>query len=524
MAGPTLPIRQIAWAFGLLAASIAADRFSHDGSVFVVKVLKVSSQIWMAIFGIQSYIMMYNLYCMSKNDKAANDSKTPEQKGEWPHVTVQLPIFNERFVIERLIRTVIKLDYPADKLEIQVLDDSTDGSDEMVSKLCKEINKTVDCTLTFIHRDNRSGYKAGALKEATFVAKGEFLAIFDADFVPQPNFLKTIIPHFQDKKTGCVQARWGHINYDDSLFTKLQAIGHDGHFVVEQHSKTHNNWLLNFNGTAGVWRKSCIEDGGHWQGDCLAEDMDLSYRCQFKGWRIKYLRDLEVPAELPVSITAFKKQQYRWAKGSMQAAIKLMSRVWSCKILTLWQKSVASVHLLGYSMHPMLVINLTATLYLFFADPYATADPVQTLCFLLPALGPPLVVGLGQIQLKHYERLLLIPFLVVLHAGMCISNTKAVVAAIRGEKSSFERTPKFGEAQWAGTNYAKSLKIVLPWDELIAGVFLSGCLLAGMFVPVLEGFYPFLALSTLGFFAVSWLHIDEVNQCAKAAELAQKKK
>jgi len=521
MVASMLPTRDLAWCAGLVALSMVCNYLSHDWAVFTVKGFKIASQIWMAIFGIQSYLMMYNLYRMSKDEKVKKEGATPALKGEWPPVTVQLPIFNERFVVERLVRKVIQLDYPGDKLEIQVLDDSTDGSDEMVSKLCAELQKETGCTLTHITRTNRVGYKAGALKAGTMVAKGEFLAIFDADFMPQPEFLKTIIPHFQSNKVGCVQARWGHLNYDHSLFTKLQAIGHDAHFVVEQHTKSHSNWLLNFNGTAGVWRKKAIEDAGHWQGDCLAEDLDLSYRCQMKGWRIKYIRDLEVPAELPVSVTAFKKQQYRWAKGSMQAAVKLTGQVWACEILSVWQKVVATVHLLGYSMHPMLVINLTATLFLFFADPHAIADPVQTAIFLLPAMGPPLVVGLGQLQLKHYERLLLLPCLVVLHAGMCLSNTKAVVAALRGEKSSFERTPKFGETSWAGTNYANNLKINLPWPELIACAGLILSMFIGCFVDCLVGFYPFLALSALGFAAVAFLHLDEVRQQQNAIKQAQ---
>ncbi|HEX9880338.1 MAG TPA: cellulose synthase family protein, partial [Candidatus Binatia bacterium] len=242
---------------------------------------------------------------------------------EPPTVTVQLPIYNERYVIQRLLEAVCSLDYPRDRLEIQVLDDSTDDTADIVRRLVAHYQKQ-GLSVVHIRRGTRQGFKAGALKEGLERARGEFIAIFDADFVPSPDFLRKTIPYFCDPRAGMVQARWGHTNADYSLLTRAQSVGIDGHFSIEQGARAWSGLFLNFNGTAGVWRSQAIRDAGGWQADTLTEDMDLSYRAQLAGWRLKYVMHVSCPAELPVQVGAFKSQQFRWAKGSMQTARKIL--------------------------------------------------------------------------------------------------------------------------------------------------------------------------------------------------------
>ena len=270
-----------------------------------------------------------------------------------PVVTIQLPIFNERYVSRRLVDAVCKLDYPRDRMQIQVLDDSIDDTQAILSETVQEY-KNQGFWIEYIHRVNRTGFKAGALQSAMPFVQGNYIAIFDADFIPSANWLKDTIRHYVESpeaKVAVVQTRWGHVNSEYSLLTKLQSTGIDGHFAIEQQARCENGYFLNFNGTAGIWNKAAIIDAGGWHADTLAEDMDLSYRAQLKGWKLVYDNDIVAPAELPVAMLAFKLQQFRWAKGSIQCAKKLITQIWQAD-LSLGVKFQASMHLTGYFAHP----------------------------------------------------------------------------------------------------------------------------------------------------------------------------
>ncbi|HEX2899523.1 MAG TPA: cellulose synthase family protein, partial [Bacteroidia bacterium] len=274
---------------------------------------------------------------------------------DWPKVTVQLPIFNEMYVVERLIDAVAAFDYPADRLEVQLLDDSTDETVEITAQKVAEW-KAKGLDIVHVHRSNRQGFKAGALKEGLMLAKGEFIAIFDADFLPHPDFLKKTIPHFQDARIGVVQTRWEHINRNYSILTKLQAFALDAHFSVEQQGRNSMGYFINFNGTAGVWRRKAIDDAGGWESDTLTEDLDLSYRAQLKGWKFKFLENLDSPAELPAAMGAVKSQQFRWTKGAAETARKNLGKVLHAK-LPLGTKIHATFHLLNSMLFVCIVLN-----------------------------------------------------------------------------------------------------------------------------------------------------------------------
>ncbi len=270
----------------------------------------------LAAYGIHRYALVYNYY---KNRKHVPGP--PPEIAAWPKVTVQLPIYNERYVIERLVEAVSQFDYPRELLEIQVLDDSTDQT-QQIARDCVERYRALGLPICYIHRDNREGYKAGALQEGLKSATGEFVAVFDADFIPPADFLRRTVPYFADEKLAMVQTRWSYINRNYSALTEVEAILLDGHFVIEHSARYRSGLFFNFNGTAGIWRRNAIEDAGGWQHDTLTEDTDLSYRAQLRGWHFLYLPDIECPSELPVEMNAFKSQQARWAKGLMQTAKK----------------------------------------------------------------------------------------------------------------------------------------------------------------------------------------------------------
>ena len=384
---------------------------------------------------------------------------------ETPPVTVQLPIYNEMYVLERLLSAVIALDYPRDRLHIQVLDDSTDATTELAERLVGR-HSARGVHIDLIHRDNRSGFKAGALKQGFREAKGEYIAIFDADFVPEPDFLLRTVPHFLENPTlGLIQTRWGHINADYSGLTRAQAIALDGHFVVEQTARDLSGLFMNFNGTAGVWRKTCIEAAGGWQDDTICEDLDLSYRAQLEGWDFLYLPDVVVPAELPPQINAFKRQQFRWAKGSMQAALKLGGRLIRADVP--WFKRLQGMlHLTNYGVHPLMVILLLSTLP-FLLSHSSVSSYVGFLS--LASLGPPLLYGVSQRVLHGggwLRRFSAFPLLVLLGTGIAWNNTRAIWEAFTGRQNQFLRTPKFHvegkRDKWSDNPYALSL----GWDTL----------------------------------------------------------
>src|SRR6266436_1205079 len=299
----------------------------------------------LAIYGWHRYYLVY-LY-MRNRDK---EPRPGPPLDPLPVVTIQLPLYNEMYVAERLIEAVCRIDYPRDLLEIQVLDDSTDETRSIADRAVRRF-AAQGTDIRYFHRADRSGYKAGALEAGLKVARGEFIGIFDADFIPTADFLTTLIPHFHNPKVGMVQARWGHINQNYSLLTKIQAILLDGHFILEHGGRNRGGRFFNFNGTAGIWRREAIADAGGWQHDTLTEDLDLSYRAQMKGWRFVFLQDVVAPAEIPVEMNAFKSQQHRWAKGSVQTCKKLLPRILASD-LPLAIKTEATFHLTANFAYP----------------------------------------------------------------------------------------------------------------------------------------------------------------------------
>ena len=401
-----------------------------------------------------------------------------------PLVTVQLPIYNEKYVAERLIDCVVKLDYPKDKLEIQVLDDS---SDETVDIIRNKVNlyKAQGFDIQHIQRPDRKGFKAGALGYGTEICKGEFTAIFDSDFLPHPDFIIKTIGYFIDENVGMVQTRWGHVNKDYSILTEMQAFGLDAHFTVEQGGRNRSGSFMNFNGTAGIWRKSCVLDAGGWSADTLTEDLDLSYRAQLKGWRFKFEEQVESPAELPVIMSAIKSQQYRWNKGAAETAKKNLLKVLRSN-QNFKTKMHAVMHLLNSSVF---VLLLTASILsipmLYIKNANANLEWLFNLgsLFLIGffSIAAFYYVGLKQIVKNQVKRTFLLKFPVFLSfsMGLSLHNAIAVMEGFLGFKTPFIRTPKFNIVQkkesWTGNQY---IKPKLTWGTLVEGLlcfyFLTG--------------------------------------------------
>lgn len=366
----------------------------------------------------------------------------------YPAVTVQLPIYNERYVAERAILAAAALDWPSDLLQIQVLDDSTDDTSAIISETMTQLQRQ-GLNIQHLRRDNRQGFKAGALAEGLAVANGAFIAIFDADFLPAPDFLQKTIPHFQDPSIAFVQTRWGHLNADYSLLTRLQTIAIDAHFAIEQYARNRAGFLMNFNGTAGLWRKDAIVAAGGWQADTLTEDLDLSYRVQLAGWRGLYLREVEVPGEIPVTLNAFRRQQHRWARGSVECARKLLPAVFRTDLPRLL-KYQAIMHLTGYVIQLLMALVVIAYLpLLLIVAPQPELKPLYALTavFTLTFFAPTLYLISGQRQLGKAWRPQLgeIALLSLLGVGMMYHNAAAVLAAFFSRRPAiFERTPKYG--------------------------------------------------------------------------------
>ncbi len=431
--------------------------------------------------------------------------RSPEQ---WPAVTIQLPIFNERHVIERLIDACARQDYPSHLLQIQVLDDSEDDTASLVNRRCA-LWQSLGRRVEVVRRSHRTGFKAGALAHALPLATGEYIAIFDADFQPPPDFLRKTIPHFAADsagQVGFVQARWGHVNREYSAVTRSLALALDGHFAIEQDARFAGGYLIGFNGSAGVWRRACIEDAavGGWQQDTLCEDLDLSYRAQLEGWRPIYLNDVVAPAEIPPQVSAYKRQQFRWAKGSVQTLRKLGACVWDSP-RPLVQRVSAILHLGNYLIHPMLLILLLIIppILLLGASPISPVPLIGMTSF-----GPPLLYAAGQFRLDRrtwWKRWAYLPLLTLLGMGVCLNNTLAVWQGLRSNGGEFQRTPKFRVEQagdgWRTSGYR------LPIDRMLAGELLM--MLYALFAAVLiaqrEGWFsvPFMLLYAASFGAVA---------------------
>ena len=461
----------------------------------------------LAVYGWHRYYLVY-LYMKNKDHRpvpAASFEKLPA-------VTVQLPIYNEMYVADRLIDAVCQLDYPRELLEIQVLDDSTDETTNIAERAVRR-HAAAGIRITFLHRADRRGYKAGALEEGLKAAHGDYIAIFDADFLPPTDFLRRTVHFFTDPKVAMVQARWGHINEDYSLLTKIQAILLDGHFVLEHGGRNRAGLFFNFNGTAGIWRRTAIGDAGGWQHDTLTEDLDLSYRAQLRGWKFVFLHDLIAPAEVPVEMNAFKSQQHRWAKGSIQTCRKVLPRILRSN-LPLGVKAEAFFHLtanfnyllmcvLSVLMAPSMVIRYNMGWYemllidvpLFFA---ATASVANFY-----------MVCQRELHKDWTTRLKYLPFLMSIGIGLTVNNTRAVLEALFRKETEFARTPKYRiEAQadeWIGKKYRQSV-VAQPLVELGLGLYFT----ATVFYALANGIYgtvPFLVLFQIGFLYTGLLSV-----------------
>jgi cellulose synthase/poly-beta-1,6-N-acetylglucosamine synthase-like glycosyltransferase len=454
----------------------------------------------LAVYGWHRYHLVY-LYMKHKGREVAR----PAVPDEWPEVTVQLPLYNEMYVVDRLLQAVCRMDYPREKLEIQVLDDSTDETQE-IARLAVQRYAAQGFDIKYLHRDDRTGFKAGALDAGLKVARGRFVAIFDADFVPRPDFLERTVPYFADPRVALVQARWTHLNGDYSLLTKVQSILLDAHFVLEHGGRNRSGRFFNFNGTAGIWRREAIASGGGWQHDTLTEDLDLSYRTQLEGWQFVFLPGVEAPAEVPVEMNAFKSQQHRWAKGSIQTCLKLLPRILQSDA-PLPVKAEAFFHLtanfnyllmvvLSVLIFPSMIIRYNMGWYemllvdvpLFFA---ATASIANFY-----------IVSQRELYPDWKTRLKYLPFLMSIGIGLAVNNTRAVLEALFDKQTEFARTPKYGVVRgdnddWTTKKYRQSVA-VQPLVELALGLYFTWT----VFYALANQIYatvPFLMLFQIGF-------------------------
>ncbi len=454
-----------------------------------------------------------------KKRKGSSTSVEVLDPSKSPLVTVQLPIYNELYVVERLIEAVSKFDYPKNRLEIQVLDDSDDHTSELISEKVKAL-QSEGLDITHIQREHRAGFKAGALQHGLKRAKGEFLAIFDADFLPHPDFLRRTLLYFEDSEIGMVQTRWGHVNKNYSLLTKLQAFGLDAHFSVEQQGRSNAGSFINFNGTGGVWRKSCVVDSGGWSADTLTEDLDLSYRAQFKGWKFKYLEDVVAPAELPVLMPAIKSQQFRWNKGAAETARKNLKQIlrsnWS-----LTKKMHAVFHLFNSSVFVCLLVAALLSIPMLFIK---NTHPEFNLLFHLGSL---FLLGFFSITYFYWIAnqqviknkpgqyfLKIFPSFLTVSMGLSLHNTIAVLEGLLGFKSPFVRTPKF-DIRGSQEQLKKNIYIGhgisgSTWLEGILSLYFAFGVIAGLILGD-PGLIVFHVMLCLGFAVVFYQSVKSVR-------------
>jgi cellulose synthase/poly-beta-1,6-N-acetylglucosamine synthase-like glycosyltransferase len=431
----------------------------------------------LAAYGFHRYQLVWMYYHHKKNKVSEPQSRFTEL----PRVTIQLPVFNEQFVIDRLVDAICKLEYPSEKLDIQLLDDSTDESQEVAREVVARY-RALGHDISYIHRTDRTGYKAGALDNGLKVAKGEFVAIFDADFTPAPDWLIKVIHHFAEPNIGMVQTRWTHLNRNYSFLTEVEAILLDGHFVLEHGGRSRTGVFFNFNGTAGMWRLQAIRDAGGWEHDTLTEDTDLSYRCQLKGWKFRYLQDVECAAELPIEMTAFKTQQARWAKGLIQCAIKDLPKVLKSKV-NRREKIEAWYHLTANISYPLMIILsvlMMPAMIIRFYQGWFQMLYIDVPLFLASTFSISSFYLVSQKELfpgRWYRTFFYLPFLMALGIGLTITNSKAVLEALVGKQTAFARTPKYrvkqkGEKSAAASKYRKRLGVV-PLIELAVGCYFA---------------------------------------------------
>ncbi len=478
----------------------------------------------LAFYGIHRYQLVWLYYRNRRNEAKSSQPPARFAEEDLPFVTIQLPIFNEQFVIDRLLAACCRLDYPRDRFEIQLLDDSTDETVEVASAMVARYATGMPGSagtqglppqpVHYLHRTNRYGYKAGALEEGLKTAKGELVAIFDADFVPPPDWLRKVVHHFAEDKVGMVQTRWTHLNRNYSFLTQVEAILLDGHFVLEHGGRSRAGVFFNFNGTAGMWRRQAIDEAGGWEHDTLTEDTDLSYRAQLKGWKFKYLQDVECPAELPIEMTAFKTQQARWAKGLIQVGKKSLPGILRSDISG-HQKLEAWYHLTANISYPLMIVLSVLLMPAMIIRSWQ--GPIQMLLIDLPlfmastmSVSTFYLVSQKELHPKTwYKTFLYVPFLMALGVGLTITNTKAVLEALVGHQTAFARTPKYavqkkGERSQA-RKYRKRLGII-PWIELAIGTYFAATV---WYAISTENYFtvPFLLLFVLGYWYTGILSI-----------------
>lgn len=496
----------------------------------IILIIYITSLTILFLFGAHGYTMIYYYF---RTFKKRTEDLTLEDLHlkEYPVVTIQLPMFNERYVSTRLVDCCMRIEYPKDKLEFQILDDSTDDTTEIISN---HIKKYTDqgYDIKLLHRTDRTGYKAGALKEGLKTARGEYVAIFDADFIPRKKFLLRTLPYFfKIEKLGLVQTRWEHLNREYSLITKTQAMALDGHFVIEQAVRNRAGFFINFNGTAGIWRKECIFDAGNWEADTLTEDLDLSYRAQMKGWKFKYLINFTSPAELPAEINSLKSQQFRWTKGAIETAKKIFPRVIKSK-MPLGEKVQSFVHLWSNLAYPFILICAILTVPVLLIKLTGEYDGIYKFMsiFVFAFIGSFLFYLYSQkdVYTDWQKRIIYFPLFLAGSMGLSVNNTKAVFEGLFGKKSEFVRTPKYNIKtagdKWVDKSYQMKKIPFTSFIEAFLAVYCgSGVVIAIANAQIAA--VPFQLMFTVGFGMMAVLSIRQVvlanRAISKRMKLAQ---
>jgi len=459
----------------------------------------------MSLYGINALITAV-LFIFAK--RRLSKMQAIIESEEWPTVTIQLPVLNEKSLVEHLLQSVTELDYPAGRLQIQLLEDSTDDTVLLSARLVEEYRArgiNIEC----IFRTERSGHKAGNLKNGLKTATGELIAIFDADFNPSPDWLKKTVPLFQDPKLGCVQTRWGHTNREYNLLTRAQALAMDAHFIVEKTARSYTNLFMNFNGSAGIWRRSCIEDAGNWQTDTLTEDLDLSFRAQLSGWKMEYLPNVIVPAELPASIEALKKQQFRWAKGSIQVTRKTIKRLFRQPNIPWYKRISGLLQLTAYTVHPLMILTLFLTLPVGLLAPhFFTYFPIS----LIATIGPPMLYSLAGAKdtPSLAGRLKILPIITIIGLGMSLNSTIAIIEALIGKGGTFVRTPKLNLTNNSGSSRPIDRSHLQPISPMVWGE-IGLSLYALLTIAILQPRLGWVIIPWMGFFWLGYFFIAALN-------------
>jgi len=523
-----MKILALFWVLEAAASDAPAEQaFTWPVRLFIWAWLFVLTMV--CIYGLHRWSLVYLYYKHRKN--------APRLKACWldlPKVTIQLPMYNEKYVARRVIEATCRIDYPKDKLHIQVLDDSTDETVEIAREAVARM-RARGFDIEYIHRDNREGFKAGALAEGLKTAKGEFIAIFDADFIPPPDILKRSIHYFTDPQVGVVQARWEHINRDHSLLTKTQAILLDGHFVIEHTARNRSGRFMSFNGTAGLWRRACIEDAGGWQHDTLTEDLDLSYRAQLRGWKFVFLPDVVSPAELPPEMNAFKAQQHRWTKGGAQTCKKVLPKVlrsklpWYVKLEAFFHLTSCTVYFyivgLTLLMFPALYLKFTVFKEHLF---WRALFDVSMFAIATCSASTFYICSERELSRSWSDSVKYLPFLMALGIGISLNNAKAALEGFFGKGGEFVRTPKFGVSRGQDSAWKNRLGFLgakgrlQALIELLFGLYLACCaLLCFVHRRVTIGL-PFLFMFMVGYFYVSLTSLYGQWAAARAVKSAER--